>query len=823
MTSLASVVLLAALSPLLGQEAVVRGRVMDAATSRPVSGAVVRVGDRSSMTSDAAGRFTVTLPAGTALLVVTADGYFTESSQVDVNASGIDLEIRMVARTQIAEGITVTGVGAPISATSEVTPLEVTTVAGAGENIFRVLHTLPGVAAADEFGSRLSVRGGGPDQNLTVMDGIEIYNPYRLFGLTSAFNPETVERFELTAGGFSAKYGDRLSSILVIENRAGRRQARMAGSAALGLTDANIVTEGRLPGSSTGSWLVSGRRTYYDLIAERIVDADLPSFADVQTNVVWEPGAGRRLTVSGLVSREGADAQLDGGAAGERFGLRSDTRNALAAISLSSSIGARGSTKTIVSWYRNREVVDVDADFRNESRRSNRPDDDAVPLTNIAFARTLGVRDLALRQELVIQAAAAHVLEAGFESHALRTDWSWRIVGDRNPHEANGSTMRAGSGLPALLDSNGSARRAGAWLIDRWAIGPRLRTEWGVRIDWSGLAREVNASPRLAATADVGGGIRLRAAAGLFTQSPGYEKLLQSDYFVDLSNAATLRLQSERAWHGIAGLERRLGTRLLARVEGYYKRFDRLIIGRAETPAAVAARVAAYDFPGPAASSVPREARITSVPSNDGEGRAYGIDVYLARPATSAADRLTGWLSYTRGNAETTAYGRRFVFDYDRAHAASLVVNYRLRTSIDLGATVRVQSGFPYTPAVGVRVAAVADSGDADGDGNLTELVPQRDREGLLVWEADLGGVSNLNARRLPVFARVDVRTTFKPRWANHRWQFYLEVINLLNRRNAGSVEPVLQYDSGADRPRVTTTSQGGVPLLPSIGIRYRF
>lgn len=198
--------------------------------------------------------------------------------------------------------------------------------------------------------------------------------------------------------------------------------------------------------------------------------------------------------------------------------------------------------------------------------------------------------------------------------------------------------MRAGSGLPALLDSNGSARRGGAWLIDRWAIGPRFGTEWSLRIDWSGLAREVNASPRLAATADVAGGLRLRAAAGLFTQSPGYEKLLQSDYFVDLSSAATLRLQSERAWHGIAGVERRFGTRLLARVEGYYKRFDRLIIGRAETPAAVGTRVAAYDFPGPAASSVPREARITSVPSNDGEGRAYGTDVYLARPATSAAD-----------------------------------------------------------------------------------------------------------------------------------------------------------------------------------------
>ena len=77
--------------------------------------------------------------------------------------------------------------------------------------------------ATADFDSRIAVRGGGPDQNLTVMDGVEIHNPYRLFGLTSAFNPETVENFELTAGGFSPKYGDRLSSLLVVENRAGTR------------------------------------------------------------------------------------------------------------------------------------------------------------------------------------------------------------------------------------------------------------------------------------------------------------------------------------------------------------------------------------------------------------------------------------------------------------------------------------------------------------------------------------------------------------------------------------------------------------------------
>src|SRR5690606_17420648 len=176
--------------------------------------------------------------------------------------------------------------------TIAIAPRAVMNVAGAADNVFRVLQTLPGVAAVNDFDSRLTVRGGGPDQNLTVMDGVEIHNPYRLFGLTSAFNPETVESFELITGGFSAKYGDRLSSILVVENRPGTTARPLAATAALALTDGNIVAEGRLPGMNGRSWLVTGRRTYYDLVAERIVDADLPSFADLQfrADVQIRPG-----------------------------------------------------------------------------------------------------------------------------------------------------------------------------------------------------------------------------------------------------------------------------------------------------------------------------------------------------------------------------------------------------------------------------------------------------------------------------------------------------------------------------------------------------
>ncbi|MBY0493870.1 MAG: TonB-dependent receptor [Cyanobacteria bacterium] len=806
---------------ILTQEATVRGTVIDAATRRPIIAAVLHSGTQT-VTTDATGRFTASVMIGTVVLAASAAGYVDASLQVDVPANGVTVEITLVARPRFDESVTVTAAPAPAPSVQEVSPQQVTALAGTGDNIFRALATLPGVAATGEFSSRVSVRGGGPDQNLTMMDGVEIYNPYRLFGLTSAFNPETVQRFELGTGGFSARYGDRLSSILLIENRTGTRAAPLRGSATLGLTDANVVTEGRLPGTSSASWLITARRTYYDLIAERIVNTNLPSFADLQTAMAWEPTPGRQLRVFGLISREGTNAALNGDTSGERFGLQSQTRNALGAVSFASPFGRRLTTRTTLSWYRNRENFDVDAAFRNESRRSNRADDDAAGVGTIAFTRAVGVRDLAIRHETAITAAAGHVVETGFETHAIQTGWAWRISGGGNPHESNPSSMFGGSALPPRLDSSAAARRAGAWIIDRGSLGPRIQTESGLRVDWSGLAGEVTASPRLALTTAIGA-VRLRAAGGLFTQSPGYEKLLQSDYFVDLTGAGGRRLQSERAWHALVSAERPVSRGVVTRVEAYYKRFDRLIGGRLETPAEAIERAAAYDFPEairPAGLDAPR---ITTVPSNNRSGRAYGVDVYLARQKTSSDDRLTGWVSYTLGRAQTIAYGRSFPFDYDRRHALSVVAAYAVRPALDLAATLRVQSGFPYTPAIGVRPAAVADVDDADGDGNVRELVPQRDRTGLLVWEPDMGNISNLNASRLPAFARLDMRVTFRPRWSGGRWQFYIDVINALNRKNAGSVEPVLEYDPQSDRPRVRSSPGNGLPLLPSLGIRYRF
>ena len=199
----------------------------------------------------------------------------------------------------------------------------------------------------------------------------------------------------------------------------------------------------------------------------------------------------------------------------------------------------------------------------------------------------------------------------------------------------------------------------------------------------------------------------------------------------------------------------------------------------------------------------------------------YGVEFYMEKRATSAGTRLSGWASYTLGRAETTAYGGTFAADYDRRHALSVISSFRMSRLIEVAATFRAQSGFPHTPALVVRPASVEDPVAAAA--GITRLVPQYDDVGLLVWSPDYGDTSNFNTARLPFFARLDARVTFRPRWTNDRWQFYLEIINLLNRDNASELEAELNYDPNSDRPRLTEAPSGRLPLLPTFGLRFRF
>jgi len=798
----------------------VSGTVVDAGTRAPIAGAVVSL-DGRQIVADANGVFVVTLSPGRRTIEVVAPGYFPLVSTLDVGAAGVTgAELALARDDGFASSVDVVAAAPAIApATQTVAPIQVLRTPGALDNIFRTLQTLPGVTATEEFGSRLAVRGGSPDQNLTVMDGVEIHDPYRLFGLTSAFNPETIQGFELATGGFSAKYGDRLSSLLSIENRDGTRAKQFAGSATLSITDANIVTEGALPGAR-GSWLVSARRTYYDLVAARITDQDFPGFADVQGKVTWDAGAGRKLSAFALRSRQNAAVTIDEDDARGEF--QDDTANDLAWARFDWSLGSGAQSHTIAAYSNTESTFGVDASFENTARRSNVPGEDGFGIANVIFERVLDVRDASVRQELSWP-LGTHVVDIGAEAHWLDTTLRYQIDGDRNPAAANGSSVQGGAGLPDLLSVISRSTRSGAWLQDAWQIGSRATVQAGLRLDHPGSNEGVLLSPRVAASLFLGPSRRIRSAIGRYTQSPGYEKLAQGDYLVDLGSDAAKSLVSETAMHGSLGIEQDLPGGVTVRAEGYYKRFNDLLVGRLETAAERHARLAKYDFPSALAGEIPIEPIITTAPTNDGTGRAYGFDVFMSRVQAASDARLTGWASYTWGRGDRETYGRHYAFDYDRRHAVGAVVAYRWSPKWELATTTRVASGFPRTAPLGVRVAAIEDEDDRDGDGVLDELVPAVDAAGLLVYEVNLGGVDNLSRARLPVFARVDLRATWRPRGATGRWEFYAEVINLLNRKNAGAFEARLEYDPASDRPRIVEERDQSIPRLPTVGVRFRF
>ena len=381
-------------------------RVVDATTAAPLETATVTLEGRTHRAGPD-GRLEVRLADGPVALEVRAPGYLDRL--VDVDGASRSMEVALVPRLDLAERVEVRASVVPDAAgETPVRPDEVRTAAGGGENVFRLLQTLPGVAGPEDWSNRIAVRGGGPDENLTVMDGVEIHNPYRLFGLTSAFNPETADDFELSTGGFSAAHGDRLSSLLIVNNRDGSEAKALAGTAALSLTDANAILEGRLPGGS-GSWLLSGRRTYYDLVAERFVDQDLPSFDDVQARLSMRLGGGRTLTVFGLRSREASDASFDRPEEGANGAFFSRTRNDVVAATFAGTARRAGRH----AHDRLRLHEHGRGRFRRglpqrgaalERARRARPS----PAAASNSPGTATVRDHALRQELTLQAGERH-------------------------------------------------------------------------------------------------------------------------------------------------------------------------------------------------------------------------------------------------------------------------------------------------------------------------------------------------------------------------------------------------------------------------------
>ena len=756
----------------LALDGTIAGRIEDGTTGTGLMGAYVLVaGTRLGAVADSSGSFTIrSVPPGTYRLTAKMLGYKAQIVRQVVVRSGQTTSIDIALQQQSIELETVTVVGhrrdpAPQQTSAhQIEAHQVVEMPGGGEDLFRSLHALPGVVARADFASQFYVRGGSPDQNLIVVDRVPVFNPYRLKllgGPVSMFNPDMVERVELLPGGFPAQYGDRLAAVLVVENREGERERRRWRGGA-SLIDMRAFVEGPLPGSrQNGSWTAATRRTYYDQLLNRLDSLPkgtvLPFFRDYQAKLVYDLGPEQKLHLNVLNSHEGAllkdldvedEDDEDFFTAADKFQFESGFDNNLYSLGWANAISDVTLSDLTLSFFNDDWFFDLTTEDE-------------------FFRADIDMRKLDIREDLTHIASRNHHLQMGMAVADLITDITVEIRQDSAAYyEREPSDRRDEDGIMverSIRLQNASTTTA-FYLQDEWRRWhPRLLVLPGMRLDYSTFAREWVLSPRLglryALTSDLLG----RVGWGFYHQAPNFVGLFERfEREIEWNLFETIVLKTERAQHFTAGLEWDRGQAHTAKLEGYYKHLDHLVVARDST--------------------------YQSIPDNSGRGHAYGLEVFLQR-RPSAATRLSGWISYSlgvskEGNPQDPLHYR----DVDQRHTLDLIGRLRLTKRSSFDVRYSYGSGFPYTPV------AV----DSDGE-------PLFDAESNVVWETT-------NSRRYPAYRRLDVRLSWRRGAVGGRtFTAYLEIINALNRRN------VFEYYWDEDYRRLVSYM---LPIMPFFGLR---
>ena len=779
---LAGLLLLSLPAAAQAQQAAAVGGVVTDTAGVPIAGVVVslREGGRgmASATTDSAGAYLIggVVPG---LRVVRAEraGFATVERRVAAAAGeALTLDFRLAPEAVVLEGLVARGAErervrfeteAGVTATV-VGRQTLKVLPGLTEpDVLRAVQLLPGVISTSDFSSSYNVRGGSADQNLILIDGFTVFNPFHLGGLFGVFNSDAVNQAELFAGGFGAEFGGRVSSVLNIESRSDVPETvgvygavSMLASRALVHAPLPRAAAGLLGGGEGGSLLVSARRSYFDQLLRPI--ADFPyHLTDLQAHAGISTRGGGRLSLTGYWGEDVLDF-TDFQPEDEEddiLRIKRDWGNQVVGTRLVQPLPAGWLLDTRLGYSR--------------------------------FADRLSFLDFG---DVNFQSRIEQLLWRGEVSGDLSPELSLRagLAADRMEHR----NLRETGGT-SFADDAGEGKLGAAYASVRWRPGPSWIIEPGIRLDvWSSSdTTHTVASPRFAAKRFLGSERRvaLKLALGRYSQflhSLRDEELpVSTDRWV-LADRSIPPVVSDQLQ---LGLESFWGNGWSASVEAYARNFD----GVTEYNPA--------DDPND-----PGDELLT------GEGRSRGVDLQLRR----SEGRLTGWTSLsflraTRSFPDPIAAGwddlpRTVTFSpvFDRRFSADLVLQYTSRRNYELGVAWSFGSGLPYTRAVAQYLSFGHDvvSGKVEPDAD-------DDAESLPVGVV-LGA---RNSERYPSYHRLDltVRKTYRPSWGTI--VPYLQVLNVYNRKN------VMFYFYDYDRTPPVRSGISMFPLLPALGVEVTF
>lgn len=735
------------------------GIITDEETGEALIGANIYVTTLEKGTStNTYGFYSLTLPRTDSLgIIFSYIGYIPQIKKIYADKN-LELDIEMKPSTSTLEEVTIQGqqdanvarpqmsvVNIPLEKIKELPVI-------LGEiDVLKVIQLLPGVQSGNEGTTGIFVRGGNADQNLVLLDEATVYNPSHLFGLFSTFNSRALNNVTLIKGGFPAQYGGRLSSILDISMKEGNNR-KFQGEGGIGLVTSQLTLEGPIK-KEKASFIVSGRRTYIDLILTPFLEVGNSSdyhFYDINGKVNWKISSKDRLFFSFFTGKDDA--------------LYNETKG----ISYNIKFGNSAAT---LRWNH----LFGQKLFLNTSLIYNTYEQDIATIQDNFFSQVVsGINDVNGKMEFQYFPSLNHEIRFGahYTNHRF-------LSGGKSEAQTSGNQTINVSNLPSKYFSEYAF-----YVNDEFNIYRGFSANLGFR--FPGFSdSDVNYfewEPRATLKLQLGPTSSVKAAYTVMHQFlhlvPSSTASVPTDIWLPSSKRTKPQLSEQFAIGYFRNFNQ---NQFETSAELYYKTMDNQVLFREGNQLIESLEV--------------------DTGLVYGKGESYGLEFFLRKNTGP----LTGWLSYTLSKTDqkfdSLNFGRTFPFQYDRRHAVSLAIAYKINPRWTVSAVFEYATGKVKTLPVG-RINSYY---------------------GGSLYEGTFYVYEERNNARLKDYHRLDISATYKRNRKIFRKEYVAELVfgvyNIYSRQN-----PYFVYflvDPVTDQPRAKQVSL--LPILPSLSYNFKF
>lgn len=781
--------------------ATISGYITDADNGETLIGAGAVASDGAKVASGAVtnvyGYYTLTIPRGKKTFLYSYVGYEEISIEVDLQKdTTVNISLKPSASIEASRvvaqkdaGIQSTYLGA---LDIPLVHIQKTPVLFGESDVLKAIQMLPGVQGGNEGFSGLYVRGGGPDENLILLDGVPIYNVDHMLGILSVFQTEAVKKVTLYKGSFPARYSGRVSSIVDIRTNDGNMK-KTSGSVGLGVLTDKFHLEGPII-EDVLSYSVSLRGLHslmYDPLIRlfsRLNTVEGTSvygnyyFYDLNGKLSWRLSDKDRFY---LAAYSGKD-NLGGDFGQEDFGASNMIRtnasigwgNNVVSLRWNHIFSQKLFANTTLAFNDYRMLMNMGAKTRDMM---------SVPpsMMQFDFNYNSGIQDLSAKLDFDYVPSPNHLIKFGADYlyHTFMPRTSTAVLELQQNGEKSREDFNLGS------DRNFYGHEVVLYAEDDISLGSHLTVNPGINLSFfhTDGRSYLEPQPRVSAKFSFLDGFSLKAGYSRMAQ---YVHLLSSSQIslpMDLWVPITAKIKPVTSNQCSAGLYYDGLKGWEFSLEGYYKHMNNVLEYK--------------DGASVIVSELTWEDKVEM-----GEGRAYGAELYVQK----TAGKLTGWVSYTLAKTErrfpggTISLGEWFPYKYDRRHNFNINLNYALSEKWEFNAAWVYASG-------GTTTLPQRTTGVLTPDG--------------YVYAMDYVGMRN--NYRLPSSHHLNVGVSYHKKGRLGLHDLTLSVYNVYNRMNPNLVfvnyEQYYNFDTAAYEDRIALQKVTILPILPSLSWTVKF